>query len=771
MKPSFLFSLLFTTLVISWINGVSQLREEFNGPFASWADVKKQFGAKGDGKTDDTRAIQKAIDNLCNPATGFNTGKNAYTVLYLPAGTYCISATLVLNGKIGVSIIGANPSNTTIKWIGAKADTMLWANGSAYFRIARLTWDGDGKYGMNAIGIHWKYSWNDGKTRSFASVNIEITDCIFKGELYNGIAGGTSAGVNGTGSNDSEVTIKRCLFENCKEGGVSIRGYNALDYWIWDCRFVNCLFGIENQYGNYHAYRCYFNGSGFSDLRNFTGYYTSMRGGFSENSNGFSADDGASCNPFKRIYQNNTVVNVKKYPIEFYHIGKITLWNNNLSAVQDKNTNYWVHTGSWCPATYEILSINNKYETKNPLWNASGPMKRFEIGDTYNNKIVATAANFYKEMEPVVVKKDRKIFEVPAGADSKIIQQLINQAAALKGQRPVIHFGVGTWYISKPLVIPAGSDMQLIGDGLIYATVLARDRASNFSNAALIQVEGPSYITVRDLQLGAEQDNGLSTSIAFVNTDQPSSEAHIDQVYSIAATSLVADNLDYLYIEKDNSFFTEGNYINGGSLTRQGKGTAKVCCYGGQFARLTVNNGGRFVAKDCWWEGGTRVPLELKGSGEISLDGAMIAPNGVDSLPTIKINEFNGKISIMNMYVQGSVAVNSGNAALNLLLWNIHFYHKMNPYEYIKGGKNTQYALLGSNAQCFSNTQACKDVLSIPDKVQQVTDTLKFIDNMTSLGRSVKPVLFRELPQGVSNIYVSRVTFGAAQKGITFTKQ
>ena len=37
---------------------------EFVGPFASWADVKRDFGAKGDGVTDDTAQIQQALDSI-----------------------------------------------------------------------------------------------------------------------------------------------------------------------------------------------------------------------------------------------------------------------------------------------------------------------------------------------------------------------------------------------------------------------------------------------------------------------------------------------------------------------------------------------------------------------------------------------------------------------------------------------------------------------------------------------------------------------------------
>ena len=60
----------------------------------------KQLGAKGDGETDDTLAIQKAID----------TEKN----VYLPNGTYVISDTL--QGKTRTHIVGEDRSNTTIKY-------------------------------------------------------------------------------------------------------------------------------------------------------------------------------------------------------------------------------------------------------------------------------------------------------------------------------------------------------------------------------------------------------------------------------------------------------------------------------------------------------------------------------------------------------------------------------------------------------------------------------------------------------------------------------
>src|SRR5437879_1790745 len=64
----------------------SRAADEFAGPFASWADVKRDHGAVGDGKTDDTAAIQKGLDDLRQ--------HRKHCVLFFPAGTYRITQTV-----------------------------------------------------------------------------------------------------------------------------------------------------------------------------------------------------------------------------------------------------------------------------------------------------------------------------------------------------------------------------------------------------------------------------------------------------------------------------------------------------------------------------------------------------------------------------------------------------------------------------------------------------------------------------------------------------
>ena len=76
-----------------------------------WIDIKQDYGAKGDGKTDDTQAIQQALDDSY-------ADYNRPTLIYFPQGTYLIGDTLQLPlGKYHccVTFQGQSSKQTVLK--------------------------------------------------------------------------------------------------------------------------------------------------------------------------------------------------------------------------------------------------------------------------------------------------------------------------------------------------------------------------------------------------------------------------------------------------------------------------------------------------------------------------------------------------------------------------------------------------------------------------------------------------------------------------------
>lgn len=83
----------------------------------------KDFGAKGDGVTDDTVAIQAGINYLIARSGG---------ALYIPAGTYNISAALVLTNGSNIKLYGDGPAASIIRTTSATANVFFSSSTDFY---------------------------------------------------------------------------------------------------------------------------------------------------------------------------------------------------------------------------------------------------------------------------------------------------------------------------------------------------------------------------------------------------------------------------------------------------------------------------------------------------------------------------------------------------------------------------------------------------------------------------------------------------------------
>ena len=98
----------FVALLALCCGGPLQAQRITFPPDSSVLDARRDLGAKGDGKTDDTEALQKGIDASCGAA-----GKTK--VLYLPKGIYRVTRTLVVKSAAGPWLYGESRDGTVIR--------------------------------------------------------------------------------------------------------------------------------------------------------------------------------------------------------------------------------------------------------------------------------------------------------------------------------------------------------------------------------------------------------------------------------------------------------------------------------------------------------------------------------------------------------------------------------------------------------------------------------------------------------------------------------
>lgn len=84
-------------------------------------DARRHLGARGDGVTDDTEALQRGIDLSSDRGTGRTR------ILYLPKGTYRLTRTLVVHFRVGPWIFGETRDGVVLRMTDGLTDTNVTA--------------------------------------------------------------------------------------------------------------------------------------------------------------------------------------------------------------------------------------------------------------------------------------------------------------------------------------------------------------------------------------------------------------------------------------------------------------------------------------------------------------------------------------------------------------------------------------------------------------------------------------------------------------------
>lgn len=664
-------------------------QEEAFGPFGTWTNIKTEYGAVGDGKADDTDALQQAFNDAGSP-----TSKRQ--VLFLPAGTYRITKSLQRTGAAGFVLIGDSPDTVTIKWDGPagkpiepppyngatwakEAPTvnpadMFWFNGM-HSRIERITFDGAGKA---AAGIAFK--WHDRNDKNqIKSHRLNLTDVVFK-DLAMGFDGGGKFL-----SLDSEVLMLRCKFLRCSEFGVGLRSFNAVNYWLWSCEFDNCRVGVSNEPrphgGIFHVYNSVFRNSQEADATIFHSGFFGIRNCTSIGSKRFFHAKNNGLNGATIVLQGNTIIDPIAYDAFIFEtLGNVMLVDNTVfsraaaqgpvvrAEVSVEGANEWDRKNNIASfkdgfAVVDLVAIGNAFTVPQPL---AVRGRLTAIGT--RTLPIQSPRPAVPDLPPAPRWSTGKVFSVPANATGADVQKAIDEAAAFAansaGAAPIVHLPHGIHNVTQTIVIPANAPIRIVGDGSYSwfdgrrGTVLKW--AGTTIDGPVLRLAGPSRTLVQDVTVTtarpivgdrkAPPKPTLDRAIVVDDPDQAGGRVVLRNCNTDAGAGigLLVEGLDETQVriaahegagilqwrrDWDPQIPTDSLIpyptvrVVGGPQAKAGKAVnARVDLIGTNTGRYDVRDGGHLVVRDQWYESNwAPFHMRLTGNGRFTLDNGLEA--------------------------------------------------------------------------------------------------------------------------------------------------
>jgi hypothetical protein len=634
---------------------------------------------------------------------------------------------------------------------------MFLGQNAAYVRLGRLTLDGRGT-------ANWATRWRWG---SYASGDYFPSGLQFHDMVFQDADVGIGAGYVGSGwpQDTAEYSqVYRSRFIRCTYAGINTQDYNSLLWGVRDSSFEGNAVGVRVDLGNVNVYDSVFKGSTESDITAQTVSFVSARGNYSAGSRRFFTSNG---NTGVVNLQGNTILDALEPAINPVNTEEVVLIGNAIRSGSSPAVAFDGYGG--------LLSVGNRFSATN--WLTRNPAQSYlrSLDDDAGSSVTATEptlpATPARHTGPLIT-----VSEFTGAAIQAAINQAVQQYA---GQRPVVYLPGGTrqYQIAQTVTVPAGSDVQIVGDGVSSSLIAT-------GSSTVLQLVGPSRARVQDLSLNGGY-NGPADALEITTADQPGGAVILNSV-SVVGPNTQSLGVDVNGLDQTMVELILPHYIGakGGTLRVTGGPQANANLQnaanvrvvdgfsgvGGDASSFTyqVRSGGRLIALDQWAEVNAKRFLQITGSGSATVNGGSFGfgTRPPDTEPVIAADGFSGRLSIIGLLFGNSVITSSGNNPnQNFLLASTR----------LDGWKQG-----ASAASRFLNTATAgtsKALFNVGDKIWFDTSP----PNNTDVGDAWLRTMTKQLledrsarrslpPSGATAVQLTRVSVAQANTGIRISR-